>query len=219
MVRTVAGAVTLAASGLYLPAELEEAEARAGANGDALGGRRGRNRRGRKPRHDAGDRKHKRKQKDDEGQLPERGLLKNIQVRVMNLSAQPFSFMLFSDVVHSAHTVRAHEWLDETDLQDDAGWIWIQTCNCGNPLGLAIFINNPNLGGVWYQVWADMALQGNGVDKRPETWALTNPTTIGERQEVVIPSSPGQQQLDLRLRRFDDTAFKLFELEYRGIRT
>jgi hypothetical protein len=222
IVRAAAGAMTLAASGLYLPAEMEEAEAREGALDGALGGRRRQHQRGRPRRHDPGDRKRKRKQ-DNEPAPPGKGVLKNIQVRVMNLSANPFSFLLINDVVRIPATIRARQWLAETDLQDDQGWIWMETCACqvtGVPLGLAIFLNNPTFGGVWYRVWADMGLMPDRLTNDSATWPLTEPTTIAERQEVVIPSPrPWEGVWDLRLRRFDDSdTFKRFELEFRGIR-
>ena len=218
VVRAAAGAFTLAASGLVLPAA-----ARAGALDGELGGRHGQNSRGQERRHDAGDRKRKRSKKDNKTPPPGRGLLKNIQVRVLNLSGNPFSFVLISDFVRISGDLPAHQWLDETDLKDDQGWIWMQTCECqvaGWPLGVAVHINNPPFAGVWYQVWADMALSRDGLYKDQATWSLTNPTTIAEREEVVVPwPRPWEGAWNLRLRRFDDSQqFKRFELEFDGIR-
>jgi hypothetical protein len=220
MVQAAVGAFSLTASTLYLPREGKEVEARNGVHDGDLGGRRGRNHRGRKDRHDASDHKQKRTQKDDERPLPGKGALKNIQLRVMNLSSDPFSVSLISDVVNLPYTVAAHDLLAEANLQDDQGWIWTQNCGCRPDNGVAIFINNPTFGGVWYQVWADMPNPPrlDGLFRDPYTYALTGPTTIAERQEVIIPwPRLGEKGWDLRLRRFDDSAtFKQFELEYRG---
>lgn len=223
VVQAAAGAFTLAAGGLYLPTILEDAEARTGVNDGELGGRRERNRRGRKPHHNARDHKQNRKQGDTEGQPPGKGLLKNIQLRMMNLSSGPFSFTVVSDSVNVPYAVAAHAWQAEIDLKDDQGWIWTQNCGCRTDFGVAIFINNPSFGTVWYQVWADMPNPPrlDGLFKSPYTYALTEPTAIGERQEVSIPwPRLGERGWDLRLRRFDDSAtFKQFELEYRGMKT
>lgn len=61
LVRLAAGGFALAASGLYLPAAMDEAEAREGALKGQLGGRRGPDRRGRgkRNRRDHGDGKNK----------------------------------------------------------------------------------------------------------------------------------------------------------------
>ncbi|MFN8661406.1 MAG: hypothetical protein U0075_05905 [Thermomicrobiales bacterium] len=223
ILQAAVGAVTLTAGGLYLPMEPERAEARDGAYGGELGGNRGQRRRRQRSRHNGDRRGRKPDRGRDEGPLPGKGILKNIQIRVMNLSADPFSLVLISGAVRISSTVRAHDWLTDTDFKDDEGWIWMQTCDCqatGMPMGLAIHLNNPGLGGVWYQVWADMALlqSPDGLYKHPATWAMTEPITIAERQDIVVPfprSAAGAW--DLHLRRFDDSnTFKNFELEFRG---
>lgn len=60
LLRAATGAFVLTASGLYLPAAVEDAEAREGAYGGRLGGRRGKNRRGRDRRRTHGDKKDRR---------------------------------------------------------------------------------------------------------------------------------------------------------------
>jgi hypothetical protein len=221
IVGAAVGTITVAASGFSLSPHLEVAQAREGALDGALDGRRGERGRGREQRRGPRDRKRQRKKKDNNGPRPGRGLLKNIQVRVLNLSADPFSFVLISDVVRIPGVVRAHNWVDETDLQDDQGWIWIDSCGCsvaGWPEGVAIQINNPAFGGVWYRVWADVGLSTSGIERNEYSWALTGPTTIAERQEVSIPwPRPWEGTWNFHLRRFDDSAaFKRFELEFRG---
>jgi hypothetical protein len=70
LLRAASGGVALAASGLFLPQWLEEAAARPGANGGELGGRRGKDRKGRDKHRNHGDRKRSRSRSNKNGSSP-----------------------------------------------------------------------------------------------------------------------------------------------------
>lgn len=95
------GGFAMAASGLLLPAGLEDAEAREGAYDGALGGRRGQNRRGRdeRKRRTHGNRKNPNRVKDLP--LP----FRNTVVTVRNGLAEPAPCIFFA-----AHNTRGNDF-------------------------------------------------------------------------------------------------------------
>ena len=92
LVRT-AGGLVLAAAGLFLPDWLEETDAREGANGGALGGRRGHNRRGRHQRRTHGDRKNRNQRSGSA--LQDHGPFRSSALTVTNKSNQPLQCTFF----------------------------------------------------------------------------------------------------------------------------
>jgi hypothetical protein len=81
LLHAAGGGLALAASGLLVPAWLEEVDAREGALGGAKGGRRGKDRRGRNKRRDHEEKKDKDKNKDHSEDTP-RGLFRGIEFTV-----------------------------------------------------------------------------------------------------------------------------------------
>jgi hypothetical protein len=77
LVGGAAGGLTLAASGLFLPAWLEETEAREGSSGGALGGRHGKNHKGRQHRR---NRKRRHRQNRNHN-APGKGPFRNVQFK------------------------------------------------------------------------------------------------------------------------------------------
>lgn len=92
VLRIAAGGLLLAANGLLLPEWLEEAEAREGAYDGALGGRRGKNHRGRD--HDRERRRHRRgrEKEPDRDKRPDRDPPKGIGEGVLNIK-----FVVYND--------------------------------------------------------------------------------------------------------------------------
>lgn len=80
-----AGSLTLAASGLFLPAWLEETEAREGSSSGALGGRHGNNHKGRQRRH---NRKRRHRQNRNH-KAPGKGPFRNVQFNIYNGQSSP----------------------------------------------------------------------------------------------------------------------------------
>jgi hypothetical protein len=117
---TVAGSVSLAGSGLLLPAGLTEVDARHGALGGARGGRRGKNRRGRDRRKSHGHGKKKHKNRGDEkprgrGFLEPRGIAFHIHnYRSVPVEVQGWEFWIVD------LTTNYHDYL----YQIPDGWGW-----------------------------------------------------------------------------------------------
>jgi hypothetical protein len=91
---TAASGFALAAGGLFIPAWWEEAAARPGANGGELGGRRGKDHRGRHMKRSHGDKKDKGKNRND---APRGGdpLFRSTALTVVNQGAYPLSCTFF----------------------------------------------------------------------------------------------------------------------------
>lgn len=208
-----AGAFVLAASGLLLPAEPRDAEAGEGSAGGKLGGRHGANRRGRSKRRTHGDRKNK-----DNG-LPGRGILRNLKITVQNQSlSDTLTGVLINDRFRKPFKLTPGDLLYDQDIDDDEGWIFLQTVEWfdGYPLGNAIRINNPLAGTTWCQTWANMAISGDGLFERASTGTLSGRIELSPWQTTEIPGR--SHEPDCVLTRTADTpGFEHFTLTFRGL--
>ena len=84
-----ASGLLLTAGGLILPYAQDEVDARIGANGGALGGRRGNDRRGRRKHRNHGGHKGKDKKNDDDRPRGARGGNRNVAIHVHNYRTVP----------------------------------------------------------------------------------------------------------------------------------
>lgn len=108
-----AGGLVLGARGLFLPDWLEEAEARKGANGGSLGGRRGKDRRGRqkRKRRDRGENQDKQQDRDKpRGENP--FLNREVAVFVHNYRKDPVKVTGW----------QSHSWPHEDTYFISPGW-------------------------------------------------------------------------------------------------
>ena len=93
VLRTAARGLALAVGGLTLPAWLEEAAARPGANGGELGGRRGNDRKGRHKKRTHGDKKDRRR--PGNGAPQDHGPFRSTGLTVTNKTNQPLQCTFF----------------------------------------------------------------------------------------------------------------------------
>jgi hypothetical protein len=183
-----------------------------------LGGRHGKNHRGR-GRRTHGNRKRDRKQNKDNNP-PKGGFLKDISVAATNPAPETFSFVLVNGRNQSPFTLQSGETLGAQDTKDDEIWIFFIYDQHLYTTGDAIYINNPNFGTVFYRFFRRVGLDSNGVFLRPPFHEVTDKITIEEQHGVAIPSKLPPafvNEGDLVLYRFNDSAsHKRFELRHRG---
>ena len=157
LLRGATSALVLAAAGLYLPGAIGTAEAREGSYGGQLGGRRGKDRRGRERRRTPGDRKDKR---ENPPRSSSGGRDYGVRVYVLNYRNVPISVQgwvsSFNDV---------SRW-----SQPDSSWTWATIAAnpaAGDPNYKVFRTNQANLA---VQIGSDKIIYIEGSNEADPRW-------------------------------------------------
>ncbi|MFN8593192.1 MAG: hypothetical protein U0031_17180 [Thermomicrobiales bacterium] len=179
LLRAATGAFVLSASGLYLPATVEEADARSGALDGRLGGRHGRDRRGQDRRRTHGDKKDNRKNDAPRGSGQD-GTPFGVRIYVLN---------------YRTTAIQVQGWVAPFDdirvwSQPDTSWTWSTVGALPNNGDPQYKVYRTDLANLAVQIGTDRVIYVEGSNTPDPRWTAvlaglwdatgwdTNPQTL-----------------------------------------